>query len=402
MQRRTELAPTEAIERYEFLDVLRGVALFGIISANMISYSRYLYLPDSAKAAMATHAIDRMLDFLELLLIEGKFYTIFSVLFGVGFSILLSRASAKGLVFHRFFLRRVFFLFVFGAAHAVLLWHNDILAAYALCGALLLPFATARNRTLTFATLALLAPLAIKLAGGISSGLLTGAQNALLDRFGLTRDTVIDTWARGSFGDIVRLNLSKWFSQVSFLITSGMIFKIYGCFLLGFYIGRNEIYKKLELYRPIVRPVAMGGLAIGLPLNLVYAATFESGSWPEVLSGTLGVLPLSSAYVSLCCLMWLDGKGRRRLRHFAPVGRMALTNYVGQSAICAVLFYGPGLGLGGTMGPTLFLPIGLAVYGFQLVASRLWLDHFRFGPLEWLWRMLTYGEWIWLAKRVEV
>jgi uncharacterized protein len=146
----------------------------------------------------------------------------------------------------------------------------------------------------------------------------------------------------------------------------------------------------------------MGGLAIGLPLNLVYAATFESGSWPEVLSGTLGVLPLSSAYVSLCCLMWLDGKGRRRLRHFAPVGRMALTNYVGQSAICAVLFYGPGLGLGGTMGPTLFLPIGLAVYGFQLVASRLWLDHFRFGPLEWLWRMLTYGEWIWLAKRVEV
>jgi uncharacterized protein len=164
MQRRTELAPTEAIERYEFLDVLRGVALVGIISANMISYSRYLYLPDSAKAAMATHAIDRMLDFLELLLIEGKFYTIFSVLFGVGFSILLSRASAKGLVFHRFFLRRVFFLFVFGAAHAVLLWHNDILAAYALCGALLLPFATARNRTLTFATLALLAPLAIKLA----------------------------------------------------------------------------------------------------------------------------------------------------------------------------------------------------------------------------------------------
>jgi uncharacterized membrane protein YeiB len=137
--------------------------------------SSYLYLPDSAKAAMATHAIDRMLDLLELLLIEGKFYTIFSVPFGVGFSILLSRASAKGLVFHRLFLRRVFFLFVFGAAHAVLLWHNDILAAYALCGALLLPFATARNRTtLAFATLALLAPLAIKLAGGIPSGFLTG------------------------------------------------------------------------------------------------------------------------------------------------------------------------------------------------------------------------------------
>lgn len=80
---------------------------------------------------------------------------------------------------------------------------------------------------------------------------------------------------------------------------------------------------------------------------------------------------------------------------------MALTNYVGQSVICTLVFYGTGLGLGGTMGPTLYLPIGFAVFGFQVMASRLWLDHFRFGPLEWLWRMLTYGEWLPLAKRAE-
>jgi uncharacterized protein len=402
MHRRTELAPTEALERVEFLDALRGVALFGIITANMISYSRYLYLSDSAKAAMDTHSIDKVLDFLELLLIEGKFYTIFSVLFGVGFSILLSRASAKSLVFHRFFLRRIFILFLLGAAHAVLLWHNDILEAYALCGALLLPLASARNRTiLALAALVLVAPVAITLAGGIPSALLTDAQHALFDRFGLSRDTRIDTWAHGNLGDIVRLNACEWFSQVSFLLTSGMLFKIYGCFLLGFSVGRNEAYKKLELYRPIIRLVAVGGIVVGLPLNLVYAVTFDSGSWAEILSGTFGVLPLSSGYACVCCLMWLDATGRKRLRHFAPVGRMALTNYVGQSAICAFLFYGPGLGLAGTMGPTLYLPIGFAVYAVQIVASRLWLDHFRFGPLEWLWRMLTYGEWIRPAKRVE-
>jgi uncharacterized protein len=99
--------------------------------------------------------------------------------------------------------------------------------------------------------------------------------------------------------------------------------------------------------------------------------------------------------------MWLDSKGRMQLRHFAPVGRMALTNYVGQSVICTLLFYGTGLGLGGTMGPTMYLPLGFDVYGVQVVASRSWLGYFRFGPLEWLWRMLTYGKWFPLAKRAD-
>jgi uncharacterized protein len=188
-------------------------------------------------------------------------------------------------------------------------------------------------------------------------------------------------------------------SQVSFLLTSGMIFKIYGCFLLGFYLGRNEVYKQLEMRRPILKRLAIGGFAVGLPVNAVYAATFDSGSWLETLSGTFGILPLSLGYVAVCCLMWLDSRRRNQLRHFAPVGRTALTSYVGQSVICTLLYYGTGLGLGGTMGPTLYLPIAFAVYAVQVLLSRLWLERFRFGPVEWLWRMLTYGEWLPLAKR---
>ena len=112
-----ELAPTLTAERIELLDVVRGLALFGIVSANMILYSLYLYIPESTKTAMRTHASDRVLDFLELFLIEGKFYTIFSVLFGVGFSVLLSRARKKDLVFYRFYLRRISILFAIGVAH---------------------------------------------------------------------------------------------------------------------------------------------------------------------------------------------------------------------------------------------------------------------------------------------
>ncbi len=394
------LTPTLGQERYEFLDVLRGFALFGIITANMIIYSLYLYLPESAKVSMDSYSMDRVLDFLELLLIEGKFYTIFSVLFGIGFSILLARAQAKHLVFHRFFLRRVWFLYLIGVVHAILIWHNDILQFYAFCGALLLPFVKARNRTIiVFAVLALLTPAAIKLLGAIPPESFTAPRDMLFDRFGFTRDTRIDIWTSRNLAEIVRLNLSSWFNQLDYVIASGMIFKIFGCFLLGFYIGRNEIHKNLQRYRSTIKRLAVLGIAAGIPLNVIYASTFSSESWLHIVSDAVGIVPLSAGYASLLCLLWMGPNGSRLLRHFAPVGRMALTNYVGQSLVCTLIFYGSGLGLGGTMGPTLYLPVGIAVYLAQIAASRVWLDHFQFGPLEWLWRMLTYGSWIPLTKR---
>jgi len=393
------MIPTQAGERFEVLDVVRGLALFGIVTANMILYSLYIDLPDSSKAALATHSTDRVLDYVELFLIEGKFYTVFSVLFGVGFSVLLSRVRAKGLSVYRFYARRVCFLFLIGLTHGILFWHDDILQAYAFCGALLLLFVGSSDRTvLAAAVLFLLAPIGLKLTGGIPVGALTSAQKALFSRFGFTGATELDILTRGSVGQIMRFNFAKLFAQVRFLVTSGMLFKIYGCFLVGLYLGRHETYKKLDTNRPILKRIALIGLAVGLPLNAIAASVFDSGSWTELLSETFGILPLSASYVAGCCLMWLDAGTRARLRHFGPVGRMALTNYVGQSVICTLVFYGTGLGLGGTMGPTLYLPLGIAVYALQVLASRLWLARFRFGPLEWIWRMLTYGEWLPLAK----
>ncbi|MDQ3115103.1 MAG: DUF418 domain-containing protein [Verrucomicrobiota bacterium] len=395
------LTPVFGQERYEFLDVLRGFALFGIISANMILYSLYLALPDSAKVTMSTHATDKVLDFLELTFIEGKFYTIFSVLFGIGFSILLTRAQARSAGFYPFFLRRMFFLFLIGAAHAVFFFHDDILESYALCGVLLLPFIKVQNRTLIVAALlALVAGAVIKFTGAIPRDSFTGPRELLFQHYGFTRATRVEIWSQGSLFDVLRLNIASWFSQVDYVISSGMIFKIYGSFLLGFYLGRNEIHKKLEQYRPTIRRVALLGLVLGLPLNLIYAATFAADdSWVRNLSEPLAILPLSAGYASLLCLLWLGHRRDWLLRVFAPVGRMALTNYVGQSVICALIFYGPGLGLGGTIGPTLYLPIGLAVYLLQIAFSRFWLDRFQFGPLEWLWRMLTYGRSFPLTKR---
>lgn len=388
-------APASAQERYEFLDVLRGFALAGIVLANMISYSLYLSLSPAAKAALPTAATDPALDFLELMFIEGKFYTIFSILFGIGFSILLTRAEAKSVVFHRFFLRRMGFLFLIGLAHALLFWHNDILEAYALCGALLLPFVRVRTRTiLACSAVALITPAVLKFADVLPRGTFTAPRDLLYAMYGFTREGRVAIWSEGSLADILRLNLASWFSQVDYIITSGMAFRIYGCFLLGFCIGRSGIHQDLPRYASAIKRVALVGTIVGIPLNLIYAQTFDSESWLHMAAATLGVLPLSAGYACLLAWLWLRTRTTFLLDTFAPVGRMALTNYVGQSVICMLIFRGVGLGLGGTLGPTLYLPVGLAVYLVQIVISRMWLARFQFGPLEWAWRMLTYGRWM--------
>ena len=394
------MTPTLGQERYKFLDVLRGFALVGIITANMVLYSLYDSLSESAKMSMSTYPIDKVLDFLELTFIEGKFYTIFSVLFGIGFSILLTRSQARSAGFHRFFLRRMSILFLIGLAHAVLVWHDDILECYAVCGALLLPFVKVRNRTIiVFAILVLATGAVIKFTGAIPRHSFTGPREMLYARFGFTHESELARLTQGSVLDIWRQNLGDWFGQVDYIISSGMIFKIFGCFLLGFYIGRNEIYKRLENYRATIRRVAIGGLIIGIPLNLIYAYTFSSEEfWVRNLAEPTAILPLSAAYACFVCLLWLNQRWHRRVQIFAPVGRMALTNYVGQSVICTLIFYGTGLGLGGRMGPTLYLPIAFAVYLGQIAVSRMWLARFQFGPLEWIWRMLTYGRWVPMTK----
>ena len=395
------VGPTIGLERYEFLDVLRGLALAGIVLANMISLSLYLYLSESERAGLNTASTDRLFDFLELVLIESKFYTIFSVLFGIGFSILITRAETKGIGFHRFFLRRALFLYLIGLAHGVLLWHNDILQSYAICGILLLPFARASDRTiLVAAATALITPLIFSPWDVIPPGTFLGPREVLFERFGFTVEARVPIWRDGSLRDIVLLNASSWFGQFDYVMTSGMICKIYGCFLLGVYIGRKELYKHLPRFVPQLRRIAALGIAIGLPLNVVYARTYGSESAVHAVVSTFAILPLSAGYVCLVALLWTRAPRRLLVKMFAPVGRMGLTNYIGQSAICVLIFRGVGAGLGGTMGPTFYLPLGVAIYLVQLIASRAWFSRFQFGPLEWLWRLLTYGAAIPLRKGV--
>jgi uncharacterized protein len=394
------MQPSLKEDRYQILDVVRGFALIGIVVANMVLYSLFLYLPESTARSLPTYSSDKIFDFLELFFIEGKFYTIFSVLFGIGFSILLTRAVRKGLVFYRFFLRRVFILYFIGLAHAFLFWPHDILTFYATCGALLLLVVRMKNRTLLIlAAIILLTPITIHLAGGFHPKIFVEIRNSLYQRFGLSRETVVQTYLTGSYGQIIQLNFSRWFGQLDYVIKSGMMISIFGKFLLGFYLGRNEIHTKLNSYSSLIRKLMVLGFAIGLPLNFLYAKTFYDESIITTVTYVLGFIPLSMAYVCTICLLWMNSKWQSRLMIFAPVGRMALTNYVSQSVISMFIFHGIGLGLGGKVGPTIYIPIGILVYCVQILLSRIWLKHFEFGPLEWIWRTLTYGKRFALKNR---
>ena len=385
--------PTQANQRLEFLDVLRGASLLGIVFANMIGYSLYLYLPQADIANLSTFAIDKRLDFIELALIEGKFYTIFSALFGIGFSILLRNRIERGQPFLAFFSRRMFYLFLIGVGHAILFWHNDILQAYAVCGLGLLA-ATRLNPKyiLGLSGVFLFLPPLIEALQIMPSTLFVDQRSAVKSTFDLTGATIIELRGSSSWVTQFQLNMAMWFGQWSYLITGGMIFRVFGLFLLGYWLGLNEIPQRLAQLRPVIVKCAIVGFVIGLPVSVHYAATFYSGGLLHSISETVGASMLALGYAAALCLWWL-GKGREFLtRIFAPVGRMALTNYVGQSVIGVIMFYGTGLALGGHVGPVFYFPIGLAIYVLQVFLSTAWLSNFKFGPLEWVWRSLTYGS----------
>jgi uncharacterized protein len=392
------LNPALKQERYQILDVLRRFALIGIVTANTVLYSLFLYLPETQFKTVLSTWPNRIADFLELAFIEGKFYTIFSVLFGIGFSILLNRASQESHNFHAWFLKRVFFLFLIGPTHAFFVWPADILATYATCGALLLLFTRAKNRTILIcAFVLLLSPIVIYIAGGIHPTFLREIRSALMIHFGFSLENRIQIWASGSYVEMIKLNFCSWFSQIHFIISSSMIFSIMGNFLLGFYLGKNQSYNKLDVYASLIRKLMIVGFLIGIPMNILYAWTFYDESLITKLSATFGIVPLSMAYVCSICLLWLNHGWQKRMLLLAPVGRMALTNYISQSIIFTAIFYRPSLG--GKVGPAIYLPIGILVYCAQIFISNYWLKFAEFGPIEWLWRMLTYSKRLPLLRK---
>jgi uncharacterized protein len=392
------LGPVSLAERFEAIDVVRGLALFGIIASNMRAFNGPMaaYMDHSL---MWTDLVSRVTQAFLDVLVSGKFITIFSFLFGIGFAIQMDRAEARGLGRRGFYLRRLTVLLLLGLIHGFLVWWGDILAPYALMGFCLYGFRKESPGTILIWAAALYSwPWIVNLTMLLAE--MAGAKIPMpppTTAAELAR--LIRVHASGGYLEI----LAERAKDMGFSAFGVFFFypRLLGIFLAGLWVWRSGLVRSLASNAALLRRCQTWGLALGLPLNLAMMAIGEifhpnpvapsvSGFWYQ-MAGGLGMPLLSLFYVSTVARLFLDPEWRARLHGFAAIGRTALSNYLAQSVVCTLIFYGYGLGFYGQCPPLPGLALSILIYGLQVPLSVWWTRRYAFGPAEWVWRALTYG-----------
>lgn len=410
MNEQVSLAPVTGADRIQALDVVRGFALLGILLMNIEGMAGPLMASMTGLDPQLTGA-DRWVDGAIYLLVQGKFYPLFSMLFGMGFAVMLMRAEAAQRPFFGLYLRRVLALLAIGLAHALLVWSGDILVTYALMGFLLLLFfrRTPQSRLPKWGIALMLVPAVLTLSLGLLGSAMQAMPEAARAGFdeAMARQAVqmaaeIDSqrqaYGSGSFAEATVQRLHDFTSMIGFILIYGAF--ILGLFLVGAWFARSgaiarpgEFERLHWRLRWVALPVglAMVGVSFWLEPTLDFGRLDLRASTAQVLQ-MLGGAVMALGYLGwvvrgLQCPAVAGG-----LNALAPAGRMALTNYLLQSLVMTTLFFGYGLGWFGQL-PRAWQPLlVLAFFGLQVALSQWWMARFRFGPAEWLWRAATYAQ----------
>jgi uncharacterized protein len=391
-------------ERIATLDIVRGFALMGILIMN-IPYMAESQFAGYDGSVMWPGALDHAVEEFRETLLSGKFNSMFSFLFGLGFTLQYARmqrldaASAT-----RLYLRRLVVLLVIGIVHATVFWTGDILHFYAMLGlCLLLPLHRARIRTLLIVTgLLFMFPIAVNLVRlqvvtpDMTAQFMERQRDLLAgDDAAFGHGSFLDTWSQSTrqmryfYSDSVAI----WFCL---RIYAGLGVTM----MLGMIVGRLGWLPRLPELLPRIPRVQWTALVIGVVLAVMSTAIFESDrtpgpSMPRVVASIeyqTARLALSIFYVLTIVRIVQTPRGARWLAPFGAAGRMPLTNYLMQTAIGITLFYGWGLGLWNQVGTALQFVIALAIFWIVQVPWSLWyLRRHERGPLEALWARLTYG-----------
>jgi len=398
------LGPVQLHERIAVLDVIRGFALLGILIVNMAYFSYPIMYMEIVGTKMWTAVWDKAVLAVINLFIEGKFYSMFSFLFGLGFIIFLERAKQRSKRPILLFYRRLLILFCIGLIHAFFIWFGDILVSYAVLGFLLPLFFNRKPKTILIWVIIffMFAILPVVLMAASSS---MGGQEyyaAYMQEFiGAMEKNIensIYAYSQGSFGELMaQRTADTLFTYNYFFFAAPLIFPM---FLFGVYAGKKKILHDIPGNIDFIKKVWKWGLIIGLTMSIVKYASglmvdpLQASMYDliAIIAQVLGDPALSMFYVSSLVLLCQNKLWLERLTPLAKAGRMALSNYLFQSIVCTTIFYSYGLALYGRIGPAAGLVLTGVIFAAQVIISGLWFNKFRFGPMEWLWRTLTYGK----------
>lgn len=366
------------------LDVLRGIALFGVLWINVLTGFRLSLFEHILTFHTHPGWLNEGIDLFTAWLVEFKAFSVFSFLFGVGICVQTGRLGPWGINLTHFMLRRFAFLLLMGLIHMFLIWNGDILCLYAICGILVIPL--------------LRLPTSILIMAGIAAilfGFFVGLDASIPPPEAMRAHAAAATpiYAHGTFLQILVLREQEtWGFIVPLLVNSFP--KTIGLILLGMAAGRSGILQQPAGHRTfLVSAFAALTLVGAVCTSLIFWSAITGGPlrWPSAVTEAFASIPLALGMTSGVAL-WLSYCGNNRwVRLWAAAGQMSLTNYLLQSLVFSFIFYGFGLGLFGKLSPAATSVIAILVFMAQLLLSRVWLQSYRFGPAEWLWRSATYG-----------
>jgi uncharacterized protein len=471
-----QFCPISAARRIDALDMLRGFALIGVLLMNIEWFSRPFN--ELGQFDISLTGWDHVLGWLIRCLVEGKFYKLFSLLFGMGFAVMLTRANAAGRPFDLWFSRRMVALFVMGVVHSVFFWVGDILHTYAISGMLLLAWLHLLQKpdfqrfadpgvTLKIALGWMFLPLLLTLIFGIGFGgamdhpsMMASWQhtqqvNARVDELrakdlqgsGTSQEASPESVKRpleanqpqisdqvseqvdpieeqatevftgqqeeraDSAKEIAALHKGSYWQATAYRAQASLygvmislpmsLMRFLPIFMLGYWLIISGVMTEYRKHQALFRALAWGGtpaglfMTVGALLILQHPATARIDVIATSAEGLFfaGQYFMAAGYLGIFMVLLCTAKWPQRLGVLAPLGKMALTNYIMHSVILSSVFYGYGGGYYGEISRSSQVALAVLIIAMQILLSRWWLNHFYFGPLEWLWRSFTYSKW---------
>ncbi|WP_257985070.1 DUF418 domain-containing protein [Bacillus sp. T33-2] len=367
------------------IDMMRGAAILGIFLVNMMFFhSPFLYIEP---LEWWPGPLNRITYIVIDIFLQASFYPLFAMLFGYGLVILRDRMLMRNQNFTILAVRRLSLLLLIGVIHAFLVWHGDILITYAVCGFVFLLFMRLSANGLLYSGLLVYLIPNILLVALLTASIFFSPGEALQLADSEAARASMSAYQTGSFSDITRARFREWYEVNGFFII--YFFTILPLFFIGAGAAKKKWFENIAPFRKSMAVVGtvlfIAGLVIKL-LPYVAAGNVATDYAQDFLGGPM----LAASYGIFIALLARRHRARTVLLPLAAVGRLSISNYLFQSVLCTLIFYNYGLGLYGKVSIFTGTMLAIVFFGIQVAASRWWVSRYYYGPVEWLWRAVTY------------